>query len=162
VTVDGFGLIIGFIEHLQIRTGSKCSAIRNSHTLQFTTACTKSSQTAVSSLISSAFVLTFTTNFLLFWLPSQYSTQLSSHDLVITATPNCIASAQTAQKTLFPTVLLLLFHMASRGYCSECVENTIPLFCVADYCLAMAIILFVTWSLPISGVYVSCYICKYV
>jgi hypothetical protein len=47
----GFGLVIGFIANLQIVTTSNYSAIANSHTLQFTTACTKSSQSAVSSLI---------------------------------------------------------------------------------------------------------------
>jgi hypothetical protein len=40
----GFGLVIGFIEHLQIVTTSNYSAITNSHTLQFTTEHTKSSQ----------------------------------------------------------------------------------------------------------------------
>jgi hypothetical protein len=39
----GFGLLIGFIEHLQIVTTSNYSDITNSHTLQFTTAHTKSS-----------------------------------------------------------------------------------------------------------------------
>jgi hypothetical protein len=45
----GFGLIIGFTEHLQIVTTSNYSAIANSHTLQLTSACTKSSQSTVSS-----------------------------------------------------------------------------------------------------------------
>jgi hypothetical protein len=47
----GFRLVIGFIEHLQIVTTNNCSTIANSHTLQFTAACTKSSQSAVSSLV---------------------------------------------------------------------------------------------------------------
>jgi hypothetical protein len=42
-------LVIGFIELLQIVTTSNYSAIANSHTQQFTTARTKSSQFAVSS-----------------------------------------------------------------------------------------------------------------
>jgi hypothetical protein len=42
-----FELIIEFIEHLQIVTTSNYSAIASSHTLQFTRARTKSSQTAV-------------------------------------------------------------------------------------------------------------------
>jgi hypothetical protein len=50
VTYKGFGLKIGFIEHLQIVTTSNYSNIANSHTLQLTTARTKSSQSAVSSL----------------------------------------------------------------------------------------------------------------
>jgi hypothetical protein len=43
----GFGLVIGFIVHLQIVTASIYSTIANSHTLQFSTACTKFSQSAV-------------------------------------------------------------------------------------------------------------------
>jgi hypothetical protein len=42
-----FGLVIGFVDHLEIVTTSNYRTITNSHTLQFTTACTKSSQTAV-------------------------------------------------------------------------------------------------------------------
>jgi hypothetical protein len=44
-----FGLVIGCIEHLQIVTTSYYSAVPNTQTLHFTTACTKSSQSAVSS-----------------------------------------------------------------------------------------------------------------
>jgi hypothetical protein len=43
------GLVIGFIDHLQIITTSNYSAIANSHTLQFTTAHIKAFQFAVSS-----------------------------------------------------------------------------------------------------------------
>jgi hypothetical protein len=46
----GLGLVIGFIEHLQIITTSNYSDIANSHTLQFTTTRTKSSQSAEFSL----------------------------------------------------------------------------------------------------------------
>jgi hypothetical protein len=45
----GFGLVIGFIDHLHIVTTSNYSANANSHTLQFNTARTRSSQSAVSS-----------------------------------------------------------------------------------------------------------------
>jgi hypothetical protein len=48
VIIDGFGSVIGFIEHLRIVTTSNYSLIANSHTLQFTTARTKSSQSTVS------------------------------------------------------------------------------------------------------------------
>jgi hypothetical protein len=44
----GIGLVIGFIEHLQIIATSNYSPIANSHIQQFTTACTKSSRSAVS------------------------------------------------------------------------------------------------------------------
>jgi hypothetical protein len=40
---------MGFIEHLHVVTTCNYSAIVNSHTLQFTTARTKSSHSAVSS-----------------------------------------------------------------------------------------------------------------
>jgi hypothetical protein len=45
----GFGWKIGFIEHFQILSTSNNSSIANSHILQFTTARTTSSQSAVSS-----------------------------------------------------------------------------------------------------------------
>jgi hypothetical protein len=45
----GFGLVIGFIDNLQLVTTTNCNAIANSHILQFTTARAKSSQSAVSS-----------------------------------------------------------------------------------------------------------------
>jgi hypothetical protein len=48
----GFGLVIGFIEHLLSVTTSNCNTIANSHALQFTTACTKSFQSAVSSPVT--------------------------------------------------------------------------------------------------------------
>jgi hypothetical protein len=44
-----FGLVLGFIEHLQIVTTSNCFAIANSRILWFTTALTKSSQSDVPS-----------------------------------------------------------------------------------------------------------------
>jgi hypothetical protein len=47
MTIDGDGLVIGFIDYLQIVITSNYSAIANSHILQFTTASTKSSQSAV-------------------------------------------------------------------------------------------------------------------
>jgi hypothetical protein len=40
----GFGLVIGFIEHLLIVTTSNCNTVTSSHTLQFTTARMKSFQ----------------------------------------------------------------------------------------------------------------------
>jgi superfamily I DNA and RNA helicase len=46
-----FGLVVGFTEHLQNVITNNYSAIANSHTLQLTTARTKSSQSAVSSLV---------------------------------------------------------------------------------------------------------------
>jgi hypothetical protein len=48
-----FGLAIGFIEHLQIVATSNCSANANSHSLQFTTARTNSSHSAMSSAVVS-------------------------------------------------------------------------------------------------------------
>jgi hypothetical protein len=42
--IMGFGLVIGFIDHMQIVTTSNCSPITNSHTLQFAVARIKFSQ----------------------------------------------------------------------------------------------------------------------
>jgi hypothetical protein len=42
----GFGLVNVFTEHLQIVTTSNYSAVATSHALQFTTACTESSQSS--------------------------------------------------------------------------------------------------------------------
>jgi hypothetical protein len=47
--MDEFGLIAGVTEHLQMVTTSNYRANTNSYILQFTTARTKSSQSAVSS-----------------------------------------------------------------------------------------------------------------
>jgi hypothetical protein len=47
--ITGFGLVIGFIERLQILNTSNYSATINSQTVKFTTAGMKSSQPAVSS-----------------------------------------------------------------------------------------------------------------
>jgi hypothetical protein len=47
----GFGLVVRFAENLQIVTTSSYSAVANSHTLQFTTARTKYSQSSVFSAV---------------------------------------------------------------------------------------------------------------
>jgi hypothetical protein len=52
LTIEGFGLVTGFTEHLQIVTTSNYSAVANSHTLQFTTARTNSSQSAMFSPVA--------------------------------------------------------------------------------------------------------------
>jgi hypothetical protein len=51
MTVNGFGLVIEFIEYSQIVTTSNYNAIAYSYTQQFTTARTKTSQSAVSSSV---------------------------------------------------------------------------------------------------------------
>jgi hypothetical protein len=58
-TTDGLGLIIEFTEHLQTAITSNNKSSRIVYT--FTTVCTKSSQSAVSSLMSSASALMFAT-----------------------------------------------------------------------------------------------------
>jgi hypothetical protein len=45
----GFGLVIGYVEHLHVVTTSNYSAAVKLHSLQFTRARTESSQSAVSS-----------------------------------------------------------------------------------------------------------------
>jgi hypothetical protein len=49
VTIDGFGLVIGYTEHLQIVTTSNYNAIDNLHNLQITIAHAKPSQSAFTS-----------------------------------------------------------------------------------------------------------------
>jgi hypothetical protein len=49
VSIDGFVLVMGFIGLLQTVNAINYSAIANTHTLQFTTACTKYSHSALSS-----------------------------------------------------------------------------------------------------------------
>jgi hypothetical protein len=51
VTIERFGLVIGFIDHLQIVIPSIYSSISNAYVLQFTTARTNTSQSAVSSAV---------------------------------------------------------------------------------------------------------------
>jgi hypothetical protein len=51
VTIDGFRLVIGSIENLQIVTTTNYNAIANSHSLQFITPRIKSSQSAMCSSI---------------------------------------------------------------------------------------------------------------
>jgi hypothetical protein len=74
--------------------------------------CIKSSQSAVFSPVSSASVFTFTSNFVLFGMPSVDQTQLpettTTITAVITAVPCYTPSAWTAWRRPLPTVLLLL------------------------------------------------------
>jgi hypothetical protein len=46
-----FGLVVGFIEHLQFVSTNNYSAVVNSHTIKFTTVLTKTSQSTASSPI---------------------------------------------------------------------------------------------------------------
>jgi hypothetical protein len=118
-----FGLVIGFIEHLQIVTTCNYSAIPNSHNLRFTTALTNSSRPAVSSPVdvrSPAPEITSLptddplTNLLLFYLTSQDSPLMA-------AGPRCIASARIAQRT--PPQQL--FHCCVRVFCGHYPATTV-------------------------------------
>jgi hypothetical protein len=61
-------MVFLLIEYLRIVIASNYRVVSNSHTLQFATACTKSSQTVVPSQMCYISVLTFTANFLLYLL----------------------------------------------------------------------------------------------
>jgi hypothetical protein len=138
----GFGLVIRFIEHLRIVTTGNYSAIANSHTVQFTTARSKSSQSAVPSPVvawwriptkSSASILMFLSagN----W-PTTVNSQLNSTDsrfysdwLVTAAGPHYITSTLPLQKTPVPRVLLFVV-LTSVG---------MPMWSLLSHCLATAV-----------------------
>jgi hypothetical protein len=101
----GFGLVSVFIESLEFITISNYSDITNLHTLQFTKAHIKSYQSAVSVPLSS---LSMFTNCCL-------KTQ-TLNELIVATDPHYIASAQTAQKTLFLCLCLLLFNGPHRKF----------------------------------------------
>jgi hypothetical protein len=110
----GFGLVIQFIQHLytQIVTTINCSAIANSHTLQFTTTRNESSQFARifpdCRLVTASSASVFTSSLAGDCLTTNsYSSNSCLKTLVIAAAPRFIDSARTAQKTPLPTVLLL-------------------------------------------------------
>jgi hypothetical protein len=75
-----FGSLFGFIEHSENVNTSKCSAIYNSHFPQSTKVRTKYPKSALSSLMSSASVLTLTTNFLHF---CHFKTQLTTKTRIL-------------------------------------------------------------------------------
>jgi hypothetical protein len=82
----GFGLVIGFIAHLKLVTTINYSTIADSHTLQFTTARTKSSQSAIAS--TSRCLATDPSNVLYFrayvvasWLQSSRPCSCEQHSL---------------------------------------------------------------------------------
>jgi hypothetical protein len=105
-------IVIGFIEHLQIVITSNYSATDNSHTLQFTTARTESSQSAVFTSGRSP-------------APGSRPRRLAAVSRLSSngSGPRYIASARTAQRTPLPTALLLrscrLRPLPNNGCCLE-------------------------------------------
>jgi hypothetical protein len=128
VIIDGVWMVVGFIEHLQIVTTSKYSAIANLHTVQLTTARTKSSQSAVFSAVvawwhistmSSASILTFE--------PAGDFPKLTD----FSNCPVYYSSALTAKKTPF---LCCCFQLL---LCKQ-----------SRYSVTAVIFLLISWSLP--------------
>jgi hypothetical protein len=83
-----------------------------SHTLKFTTAHMKSSQYALFSPMSAGSTLTFTVNFLLFWLPSRYSKINSVAGGHLTPT-SYSSPLNFLKNTLFK--LMLIYYKRSVG-----------------------------------------------
>jgi hypothetical protein len=98
VTIEEFKLVTGFTEHLEVANTSNYSANANSHTLQFTTACTKSFQFAVSSLVV-----------VWYWLRTPYFPQLPCSRPYWPATVSQLPSTPL-------TAVSRLFH---NGSCSS-------------------------------------------
>jgi hypothetical protein len=162
----GFGLVIGYVKHLQIVTTSNFSAIANSHALQFTTARTKSPQTAVSSPVVAWWRLS--TADIPLPLGSQTvpvpqlsashshssqrlncSKQLTSfhctplHSLTQLGWSNDIALERICKKTQLPTMLVARVPLPSNGSSGD------PY--LRSCCLAMVVVTFVSRSLPSNG-----------
>jgi hypothetical protein len=137
-------VVIGFIEHLQFITTSNYNAIANSHTLIFTTACTKSSQSAVFT-----YILCFCSHvpkFLLLCLPSPESTELITRLAAFYSSLNYLKETYTQ---LFLVTQTLHRPLRERSfsvifYCClvDCYENTIPKLLFAGRCLAMVVVSF--------------------
>jgi hypothetical protein len=135
VTIMGFGLVIRFIEHLQIVTTSNYRAVANSHTLQFITAHIKSSQPAVSSsvLCFHAHVptgwwlvlqLTHCSNWLTPITSTSYSFHCCSRLLSNDSCPSYIALACMVQRIPLLTACLvlcvcLLWPLPSNSRCLQ-------------------------------------------
>jgi hypothetical protein len=86
----GFGLVTVFTEHSQMATTSNSNSSRI-----YTSTRTKPSQSAVYSPMSTAFVLTFTTEFLHFWFTSQVSKHLTPRLVAISQQPLTHLSQET-------------------------------------------------------------------
>jgi hypothetical protein len=106
----GFGLVIGFIGHLQNVTTSNYRAIANSHSLQFTTARIRSSQSTVSSPVVA------------WWRIQQYSLlpYPRSYRLATVTQLTYCSNCRLSTNWLSPTLLLITFHHGRT-------ENTVSL-----------------------------------
>jgi hypothetical protein len=97
--------MIRFIEHLQIVTTCNYISVANSHTLQFTTAIIKPSESSATSLVD--------VHLLQGSRPRKLAAMSHQPSTILTAVPRLsdpryAASARTAQWTLLPIALLLL------------------------------------------------------
>jgi hypothetical protein len=122
VTVVRDWIDIWFIKHLHIITTSNYIAFANSHTLQFTTAHTKSSQFVAASPLSSASAFTFWTNFLLFRLLSQGSIELTKILAAISHQPPALLHWIISRR-----LCCIRSCSALCGFGADCSENTVPL-----------------------------------
>jgi hypothetical protein len=126
MTIDGVGLVMGFLEHLQNVTTSNYTAIANSETLQFTTARTKCSQSAVFTRLgriptmSSASVLTFLPNGDCL-ITTSYSSNITVSRLYRNHSCSSLYTLGTDSiRNTSPNSSVV----ASCSYCTDRVENT--------------------------------------
>jgi hypothetical protein len=134
----GFGLAIGFIGLLQIVTTIYYSAITNSHTLQFTTACTKSSHSTVSYRLSGngfqhCSFLTFCVQRLLSSLAGGYLTSLlgiPGHSLLMRAFPHTFTAHELYSPAAVSRLLTLVTTLyKSLSHTDQCSQSWSSLLC---------------------------------
>jgi hypothetical protein len=124
-------LVIVFIEHLQIITASNYSTIANSHTQQFTTSRTKSSQSAVSSPVVvwqrvPNLLISQLSCSLLYW-PATLSQLNFTLTLLITTWHGCIENTSPNRSSI----------VASHNCCTNRVEHSasqLEHWCVLGIC----------------------------
>lgn len=102
----GFGLLLGYIEHLQIITTCNYSVLANPHALKLATEHTKSSRSPFPSPLSSISVLTF--------LVTGY--RLSTHQLLILLRSQGSTEVKIQVNLTQPSTLFLscLYHLCTN------------------------------------------------
>jgi hypothetical protein len=112
-----FGLVIEFIEHLQTVTTSNYSAVDNSHTLQFTIARAKYSQSTVSSVVAWWWIPTMSFASVLTFPPADYCPTTNSLLQLHQLTLDMSSLSHLVSDRVFNTVHLLGFLIVAVDTC---------------------------------------------